>query len=502
MINTKKRNNDFETVVAKRPALAPVQNQLATPPTSPEKKSVIDLLTQIEGRGKSLNFFGESIYSKAKALFQRGSSSTISEYLVGRETEAQQLRSFLELSISTNSCNSLYISGPPGTGKTAQTNLTLDWLCRDKLAYSDKLANSDKKVDGTHHIAGRSVKVIRLNCMTVNKPENVFHELYTAIKGSNGNKKQQFDDFYTLLASKGDADSIVVFLDEMDYLITKDQQVLFQLFHCASQMKSSVLKTKLIVVGISNALDLTDKFLPRLRSNGFNPQTLQFLPYTSEQIRMVVTCKLASLTDLEKENSQPGAAVSLMHPSAVQMCCRKCASVTGDLRKAFDICYKSIELVEQQARKQANFADLTLETAPKVLLSHVARVCSLSFGDTSQQKISALNLLQKAVLCCLFDNEKNSAAKTTSVTVNELYEFYSKVSVAASENLLGRLKKGEFLEIISGLDSMSAIILSTRKGFPNVDVGKKIIRPNVPFAEVLKTTDNHSVLKRILHASL
>lgn len=491
MFNTKKRSSDSPLAPSKRQALAPVQNQLATPPTTPEKNSIVDLLSQIKGHAKALNFSSESIYSKAKALFQRGSGNEVSECLVGRESEAQLLRAFLEESVSSNSCNSMYISGPPGTGKTAQTNLTLDWLCKKPVVGNNELCK----------ISGRPVKVIRINCMTVTKPENIFHELYTSINGANGNKKHQFDDFYNFLSSPSEFESVIVFLDEMDYLITKDQQVLFQLFHCASQLKSAVLKTKLVVVGISNALDLTDKFLPRLRSNGFNPETLQFLPYNSDQIKRIVTSRLESLSD--KENVRSGVALSLMHPSAVQMCCRKCASVTGDLRKAFDICYKSIELVEQQARKLDNFAELTIETAPKVLLSHVAKVCSLSFGDTSQQKITALNLLQKAVLCCLFDNEKNNAAARSSyVTVNELYEFYSRVSVPASENLLGKLKKGEFLEIISGLDSSSAIILSTGKGFSNVDIGKKVVRPNVPFAEVLKTTENQPILKKILHASL
>ncbi|RKP32697.1 cell division control protein Cdc6 [Metschnikowia bicuspidata] len=483
----RKRSCEAPLAPSKRPVLAPLQNQLATPPTTPNKDSVVDLSSQTRPR------LTESVYSKAKALFQRGTSNGAVECLVGRETEAAQLRAFLETSVAKNACNSLYISGPPGTGKTAQTNMTLDWLARQKSGF---------RLDGKCKLAGRLVKIIRLNCMTVSKPENVFHELYNLVTGKVSARKRLFDDFYELLCTETDTESIVVFLDEMDYLITKDQQVLFQLFHCASHLKTPVLQTKLVVVGISNALDLTDKFLPRLRSNGFKPETLQFLPYTSDQIRRVVTSKLASLAEQNKENAVPAAQVSLMHPAAVQMCCKKCASITGDLRKAFDICYKSIELVEQQARKMPNFAQLTMATAPKVLLSHVARVCSLSFGDTSQQKITALSLLQKVVLCCLFDNERHCSAIRSPITVNELYEFYSKVSVGASENLLGKLKKGEFLEIISGLDSSSAVILATAKSFSNVDIGKKLIRPNVPYVEVLKATENQPVLSRILHASL
>lgn len=52
----------------------------------------------------------------------------------------------------------------------------------------------------------------------------------------------------------------VVILDELDQLLSKHQQVLYSLFEWAAAPGS-----KLILVGIANALDLTERFLPRLR---------------------------------------------------------------------------------------------------------------------------------------------------------------------------------------------------------------------------------------------
>jgi cell division control protein 6 len=53
----------------------------------------------------------------------------------------------------------------------------------------------------------------------------------------------------------------IVLLDEVDHLVTREQDVLYRLFEWAS-----VPESRLILIGIANALDLTDRLLPRLRA--------------------------------------------------------------------------------------------------------------------------------------------------------------------------------------------------------------------------------------------
>lgn len=491
-----------------------------TPPTTPIKDKIKNEYTSTN-TNKS-NIFNENhdstslkirgnVYSQAKALFQRGfhesTSKLPSSCLVGRHAESEQLNQFLMESIENNMCNSLYISGPPGTGKTAQVNVSFNYLSK-----SSKLTTNHEQYF-TMKSSGKTFNIIKINCMTIAKPEYIFHEIYCSITNTSSmsyGKKKTFDDVFQLLSSEVSLDSIILLLDEMDSLITKDQQVLFQLFNCASNFKSDSLHTKLILIGISNALDLTDKFLPRLKSNGLNPSSLQFLPYSSDQIKSIITNKLKSLVESDQDQDQdkenftiPSKSIPIMHPMAIQLCCKKAANVTGDLRNAFDICYKSIESMEisiKSTYSNVELLSLNFENAPKVHISHVANTCATSFGDNSLKKLTNLNLLQKAVLCCLFNYQIQNMSSNSTPNVNKFFDYYLKHATNSIDNLLGKLRKGEFLEIISALESTSVITLSSNNSFV-IDLGNKLVKANVSYDDLIKGIGEVGVLKKILHYS-
>lgn len=452
-----KRPSSFDIDAPKRPKVLGHHNgNLPSPPVTPEKHRVVDLSKHLEGASRKKLAFS-SVYSRAKALFQR---SCAVDVLVGRTAEARILQDFILVNVSRCTSASLYVSGPPGTGKTAQVE-----------AITKKLAANGNCINN------KSFKSVAVNCMAVSKPDHIFHEIYSQISGTaGGHRRHTYDDLQGLLKVLS-LDSVVVVLDELDSLITRDQQVLFQLFNCAQFQR---LPTKLIVIGISNALDLTDKFLPRLKSNGLDPQALQFLPYTASQINQIIIHKLKLLVDEDKENI-PASGIPIMHPMAVQLCCKKSASVTGDLRKAFDICYKAIELVEATTQDQ----NYTPHTAPKVLISHIATVCNHAFGNDTALRLSNLNLLQKAVLCCLFAYQISHTTYSTT-SLNDLFDFYSKQTKKV-DNLITRLRKGEFLEIVGALESSSVVTLNN-----------SLIKPNVPYDELVKSVGSVGVLKSLL----
>ncbi|KAK9465203.1 P-loop containing nucleoside triphosphate hydrolase protein [Lipomyces arxii] len=407
-----------------------------------------------------------SIYTGAKILFQRGSAP--SDRLIGREDERKALKGFIEERVNGSKSGALYISGPPGTGKSA---LVSEMTNDVRMTFKEK------------------AKVAYVNCMTLRRPNAVFasilHE-FTSQETENAETliDDPIDRLMVLFEAKKMKRSWIVVLDEMDVLITKDQEILYQIFAW-----TKLTDLSLIIIGIANALNLTTRFLPKMKARNFEPDLLRFTPYTADQIAKVITDRLEAYAVSPaglmygKEHS-----ASLIHPAAIQLCSRKTAASTGDLRKAFDICKRGLDLAEEEARRKFS-TDLSERTSsdsalcisssitstpsrgparfeipvgaipPKVTISHVARICSVAFGGSAVQRIQSLNLQQKAVLCALLVGEKQ---KIRSLTIQELYEHYG--SLCAKDKLLDSLKVTEFREVISALEVCGVISLSSLKG--------------------------------------
>jgi cell division control protein 6 len=95
-------------------------------------------------------------YQDAKALFRR---TTEPHRLVGRVAEREAIRAFCQNHMLTANAGSLYISGQPGTGKTA----LLKEVMRD--------------MEGEMQAADHEIKTIMINCMTVKDPRLVYAKM-------------------------------------------------------------------------------------------------------------------------------------------------------------------------------------------------------------------------------------------------------------------------------------------------------------------------------------
>jgi cell division control protein 6 len=297
--------------------------------------------------------------------------------------------------------------------------------------------------------------------------------------------------------------SYIVTLDEVDQLLELDIDMLYNIFEWSLQKSSG-----LILVGIANALDFTDRFLPRLKARGLKPHLLPFLPYSAQQISAVITAKLKTLLP-------PGSThLPFIHPTAIMFLSKKVASQSGDLRKAFDICRRAIDLVEAETRdKHTNptaeitpsptpspsktplvenvnlsspavrsptksklhnglansLAQLTVETAPRATIAHVAKITATVFSNGTSQRLQNLNLQQKAVICSLsaIEAKKRASASnsvlatpskthSTAPTIKDLFEAYT--TLCKRENILHPLTSTEFRDIVGSLETLSLII--------------------------------------------
>ncbi len=85
-------------------------------------------------------------------------------------------------------------------------------------------------------------------------------------------------------------------LDEMDQLDTRSRSVLYTIFEWPLNYPNGI-----ILIGIANALDLTDRLLPRLKAKlQLAPQLLHFAPYTRQQLKDILTKRLEEVCTFQQ----------------------------------------------------------------------------------------------------------------------------------------------------------------------------------------------------------
>ena len=415
-----------------------------------------------------------TIYSNARQLFVRSANPG---RLVGREEERADLSKFIEDGVKSRRGRCMYVSGPPGTGKSAVVND----VCGGLHGHED-------------------IRITYINCMSVKNSADIYGKLVEDLIGDTEDLGQEALPILrkAFMPRKGSSNRVyVVTLDEIDHLLTLELEILYTLFEWALHRSSH-----LVLIGIANALDLTDRFLPRLKARNLKPRLLPFLPYTAPQIASVITAKVKSLSPTENLEYVP-----FLNPTAIQFCAKKVASQTGDLRKAFDIIRRSIDLVESETKQKhqddlesriiqlspskaplgenmnlsspqdvsrntnkapslaESLAGLTPITAPRVTIAHIARISASAIGNGTPQRLQTLNLQQKAVLCALIAHENSNrqqsifATPSKSVniapTIRKLFETYS--ALCKREDALQPLTRTEFVDVVGGLETLGLV---------------------------------------------
>lgn len=423
---------------------------LCTPPTTPEKD---DRVVDVAGpTPRKLFEVVQTPYARAVSLFSRG-ATPISGVLAGREREGAFIQDVLETCLQTRTGQSLYVSGPPGTGKTAQVTA---------LVASAAVAGAENRAPASNvvqHPSGTRFRVLTINCMTTTTPQDLLNKLYARVTGET-RRHVTCSEISSLIQRDTSCDYTIVVLDEMDNIVNSAQQELYELFACATPQSGCPL----LLVGIANALDLTDRFLPRLRANCIEPQVVRFLPYTAEQIATVVERKLQGMNDVASDNVSVGSLPPpLAQPSAITFCAKKAAVNTGDLRKAFDIMASALVLAEEAALKTRTAHILNsqpLSLLPKVTIAHVVKVCTKAFTVDYCARVRVLNLQQKVVLGVLIKFQESLQGRPTLETcsLGAFFAFYT--NILRSMDNLPMLRRGEFHEVVTALETHTLVSLT------------------------------------------
>ncbi|KAJ2769306.1 Origin recognition complex, subunit 1, partial [Coemansia nantahalensis] len=124
----------------------------------------------------------------------------------------------------------------------------------------------------------------------------------------------------------------VVLVDELDLLVTKSQAIMYNFFDWPHRPHA-----KLVVVAIANTMDLPERMLHHKVSSRLGLTRINFQPYSHHQLMAIVQSRLDGCPAFDAD--------------AVELCARKISAVSGDARRALDVCRRAVEMVEAEAQR-------------------------------------------------------------------------------------------------------------------------------------------------------
>lgn len=245
--------------------------------------------------------------------------SAVPTSLPCRSNEFSTVYSHLYSAIVDGSGACIYISGTPGTGKTATVREVVGSLHQAVL---------DGELD--------DFNFVEINGMKVTEPHQSYSLLWEALKGDRVSPNHAL----SLLEQEFSHPSprripCVVLMDELDQLVTRNQSVMYNFFNWPAMRHS-----KLIVLAVANTMDLPERTLSNKISSRLGLTRITFPGYTHTQLMEIISSRLEGV---------PG---NIVDKDAVQFASQKVAAVSGDARRALDICRRAVEIAEQSQQKK------------------------------------------------------------------------------------------------------------------------------------------------------
>ena len=321
-----------------------------------------------------------------------------------RTNEFETVYSHLQSAITDGSGTCIYISGTPGTGKTATV--------REVVATLHQAVLQDE-LDGFNFV--------EINGMKVTDPHQSYSLLWEALKGDRVSANHAL----SLLEHEFSHPNprripCVVLMDELDQLVTRNQSVMYNFFNWPALRHS-----RLIVLAVANTMDLPERTLSNKISSRLGLTRITFPGYTHNQLMEIISSRLEGV---------PG---NIVDPDAVQFAARKVAAVSGDARRALDICRRAVELAEKQAedqqRTEGSDTEMGVDTPSKsgrkkqpvqsangkriarVTIATIKAAINESTSSPVAQSLKALPLASKLFLAALLARSRRTGVSESTL---------------------------------------------------------------------------------------
>ncbi|KAM7272468.1 hypothetical protein ACFE04_027131 [Oxalis oulophora] len=325
--------------------------------------------------------------------------STLPRSLPCRDKEVGEITTFIKGAICDNQClgRCLYIHGVPGTGKTMSV-----------LAVMRSI-RSEVDAGGL-----KPYSFVEVNGLKLASPENIYKVIYEALTGHRvGWKKalqllnERFSEGKKI--GKEDDKPCILLIDELDLLVTRSQSVLYNILDWPTRPHSKliviadldVMANALIGMtsGIANTMDLPEKLLPRISSR-MGMQRLCFGPYNYQQLQEIILSRLKGIEAFENQT--------------IEFASRKVAAISGDARRALEICRRAAELADYRLKKPTAVPNSASEGKRLVGIGDINAAIQEMFQAPHIQVMKSCSKLNKIFLTAMVHElYKTGMAETT-----------------------------------------------------------------------------------------
>lgn len=332
-----------------------------------------------------------------------------------RDDQINALASVLSPALRGETPSNVLIYGKTGTGKTAVAKYVGKEL---------EEVNSNSKCS-----------VIYLNCEVVDTQYRILAHLARHFDKDIPMTGWPTDQVYAEFRNAMDEEkrTVVIMLDEVDKLVRKGDDVLYNL----SRVNSDLLQAKVSIIGISNDLKFTEFLDPRVKSS-LGEDEIIFPPYNAEQIR-----------DILQQRASLGFKEGALGEDVIPLCAALAAQEHGDARRALDLLRTSGELAE---RSRSSI----------VTESHVRAAHEKIEQDRVEEVVKTLPTQSKLVLYSIVLLEEQA---TRNLTTSAVYNMYKQLCPMVDTDYLTHRR---ITDLIAELDMLgilhTAVISKGRYG--------------------------------------
>ncbi|KFP72399.1 Origin recognition complex subunit 1 [Apaloderma vittatum] len=359
--------------------------------------------------------------------------SAVPESLPCREEEFQDIYNFVESKLIDGTGGCMYISGVPGTGKTATVHEVIRSL--QQAAENDDLP---------------PFQFIEINGMKLTDPHQAYVRILELLTGQKVTANHAAVLLAKLFSTPGPKrKTTVLIVDELDLLWTRKQNVMYNLFDWPTQKNS-----KLIILAIANTMDLPERIMMNRVASRLGLTRMSFQPYTYKQLQQIISSRLNSVKAFEED--------------AIQLVSRKVAALSGDARRCLDICRRATEICEFASRKK---------TPEIVKMAHVTEAIDEMFSSPYINAIRNDSLHEQIFLKAILAEFRRAGVE--EATVQQIYHQH--IALCRVEGMQSPTVS-EIMAVCSRLGACRLLLVESSNKYLHIRVRLNISQDDVVYA--------------------